>query len=55
MSWLNPFSDHFSRNEPGIFELLRDVLLTLGDHCLHRADLKSCVESDERLRALYGR
>ena len=55
VSGLNPFSGYFSRNEPGIFEPLRDALLTQGDHCMHRADLKSCLESDERLRALYGR
>ena len=26
------FSDHFSRNEPGLFAPLRDTLLTQGDH-----------------------
>src|SRR5678816_3438492 len=29
------FSDHFSRNEPGAFEALREVLLTRGDHYMH--------------------
>ena len=33
------FSDHFSRNEPGIFAPLRDTLLTRGDHYMHLADL----------------
>src|SRR5260221_679861 len=33
------FSDHFSRNEPGVFAPLRDVLLTHGDHYMHLADL----------------
>ena len=33
------FSDHFSRNEPGIFAPLRDTLLTHGDHYMHLADL----------------
>ena len=35
------FSDHFSRNEPGIFAPLRDALLTHGDYYMHLADLKS--------------
>jgi glycogen phosphorylase len=47
-------SDHFSRHEPGVFAPLRDVLLTQGDHYLHLADLKSYLEADERLRALYA-
>ena len=47
------FSDHFSRNEPGAFTPLRDVLLTHGDHYMHLADLKSYVEADERLLELY--
>jgi starch phosphorylase len=47
------FSDHFSRNEPGVFAPLRDVLLTHGDHYMHLADLTSYCEADERLDALY--
>ena len=35
------FSDHFSRNEPGVFEPLRETLLTQGDHYMHLADLTS--------------
>jgi starch phosphorylase len=54
VSWLNPFSDHFSRNEPGIFDPSRDVSLTQSDHYMHLADPKSNLESDERPRALYG-
>ena len=34
------FSDHFSRNEPGVFDPLRDVLLTT-DFYMHLADLTS--------------
>ena len=34
------FSDHFSRYEPGVFEPLRDTLLTHGDHYMHLADLR---------------
>ena len=48
------FSDYFSRYEPGVFEPLRDMLLTHGDHYMHLADLKSYVEADERLCALYA-
>jgi starch phosphorylase len=48
------FSDHFSCDEPGIFEPLRDMLLTHGDHYMHLADLKSYLEADERLCALYA-
>lgn len=47
------FSDHFSRYEPGIFAPLRDSLLTHGDHYMHLADLKSYLEADQRLTALY--
>ena len=48
------FSDYFSRNEPGVFAPLRDALLTQGDHYMHLADLKSYLEADERLCALYN-
>ena len=48
------FSDHFSRNEPGVFAPLRDVLLTHGDHYMHLADLRSYLEADARLVELYA-
>jgi len=47
------FSDYFSRNEPGVFAPLRDMLL-MHDHYMHLADLKSYLDADERLRALYA-
>jgi len=47
------FSDHFSRNEAGVFAPLRDVLLTRGDHYMHLADLKSYLETDQRMIELY--
>src|SRR5262247_2294386 len=47
------FSDHVSRNEPGVFTPLRDALLTRGDYYMHLADLKSYLEADQRLRQLY--
>ena len=48
------FSDHFSRNEPGIFSELRDTLLTRGDHYMHLADLKSYLAADQKLVELYA-
>jgi len=48
------FSDHFSRNEPGVFAPLRDTLLTQGDHYMHLADLTSYLQAHERLGALYA-
>jgi starch phosphorylase len=48
------FSNHFSRNEPGVFEPLRQALLTHGDYYMHLADLKSYLEADERLCQLYA-
>ncbi|MGO9432190.1 glycogen/starch/alpha-glucan phosphorylase, partial [Rhodoblastus sp.] len=46
------FSDHFSADEPGVFEPLRGVLLTYGDTYMHLADLRSYLQADERLTAL---
>jgi len=48
------FSDHFSRDEPGVFTPLRDALLTHGDYFMHLADLTSYLEADQRLRDLYA-
>jgi starch phosphorylase len=48
------FSNHFSENEAGAFEPLRDVLLTHGDHYMHLADLRSYLEASQRLGALYA-
>jgi starch phosphorylase len=47
------FSDHFSCDEPGVFESLRDMLLTHGDHYMHLADLNSYLTADAQLTALY--
>ena len=38
------FSDHFSPDEPGVFEPLRGVLLTYGDTYMHLADLTSYLQ-----------
>jgi glycogen phosphorylase len=48
------FSDHFSRNEPGVFAPLRDTLLTSGDYYMHLADLTSYVQAQQRLGELYA-
>jgi starch phosphorylase len=49
------FSDYLSRNEPGVFAPLRDMLLTQGDHYMHLADLGSYLDADRRLVELYAR
>ncbi|MFZ0307738.1 MAG: glycogen/starch/alpha-glucan phosphorylase [Candidatus Sulfotelmatobacter sp.] len=48
------FSDHFSCGELGVFEPLRDMLLTHGDHYMHLADLNSYLTSDAQMSALYA-
>src|SRR5438094_505727 len=48
------FSDHFSRNQPGVLTPLRDALLTHGDYYMHLADLKSYLEADQQLCELYA-
>ncbi len=48
------FSNHFSRYEPGVFEVLRETLLTRGDYYMHLADLKSYLEADGRMAGLYA-
>ena len=48
------FSDHFSRNEPGVFNDLGATLLTYGDPYMHLADLKSYLDADQKLVELYA-
>jgi glycogen phosphorylase len=47
-------SNHFSRNEPGVFAPIIDALLSNGDHYMNLADLKAYLETDQRLQALYA-
>jgi glycogen phosphorylase len=47
-------ADHFSRNELGVFNQLRDTLLKHGDYYMHLADLKSYLEADGKLLELYA-
>ena len=37
------FNNHFSPDEPGIFEPIRETLLTKGDYYMHLADLTGYV------------
>jgi glycogen phosphorylase len=47
------FDNHFSQDEPGIFEPIRDTLLTKGDFYMHLADLTGYVQTQEKVAALY--
>ncbi len=47
------FDNHFSREEPGIFEPIRETLLTKGDYYMHLADLPGYVQTQEKVAALY--
>jgi glycogen phosphorylase len=47
-------SGHFSGYEPGVFEPLRETLLTSGDHYMHLADLAAYLEADRRMLTLYA-
>ncbi len=47
-------SDHFSRQEPGVFNPILDTLLRHGDYYLHLADLKSYSDAHTRLGELYA-
>jgi starch phosphorylase len=47
-------SNHFSRNEPGVFAPLLDTLLAHGDFYMHLADLTPYLRAHERLDTLYG-
>jgi starch phosphorylase len=48
------FSGHFNREEPRLFEPIRDVLLTRGDYYMHLADLTSYAATQSRVSALYA-
>ena len=47
------FDNHFNRDEPGIFEPIRESLLTKGDYYMHLADLSAYVQTQEKLGAVY--
>jgi starch phosphorylase len=48
------FSDHFSPDEPGIFEPIRHALLDGGDHYRHLADLTDYSRAHAELDACYA-
>ncbi|MGC1523225.1 MAG: glycogen/starch/alpha-glucan phosphorylase [Steroidobacteraceae bacterium] len=48
------FSDHFSRNEPGIFEPIRRALLDDGDRYRHLADLTDYARAHTAVDACYA-
>jgi starch phosphorylase len=47
------FSDHFNRDEPGIFGPVRDMLLAHGDYYMHLADLTAYAQAQEAVGSLY--
>jgi len=47
-------SDPMSREEPGVFGPLHDLLLKQGDFFMHLADLPSYLDADDRLVDLYA-
>ncbi|MEP7314014.1 MAG: glycogen/starch/alpha-glucan phosphorylase [Pseudomonadota bacterium] len=48
------FSDHFSRDEPGIFGPIRDSLLGQGDRFRHLADLTDYARAHRDLAVAYS-
>jgi glycogen phosphorylase len=48
------FNNHFSRQEHGVFEPLREALLINGDYYMNLADLRSYLDADLRAVQLYG-
>jgi starch phosphorylase len=48
------FSDHFNRDEPGIFAPIRDTLLARGDYYMHLADLPSYAETHARVGTVFA-
>jgi starch phosphorylase len=48
------FTDHFNREEPGLFTPIREALLDRGDYFMHLADLTSYGQAQQRLGELYA-
>jgi len=46
-------TDFFNLNEPGIFAPIASALLEGGDYYMHLADLRSFIEAQSRVDALY--
>ncbi len=47
-------SNHFSQNEPGIFQPIMDSILKDGDFYMHLADLAAYVKAHEDVERLYA-
>ena len=47
------FSNHFSPDEPGAFEPIRETLFAKGDYYMHLADLAGYVETQQKVAATY--
>jgi glycogen phosphorylase len=47
------FTDHFSHHEPGVFEPIRQALLTHGDYFMHLADLSAYAQAQAAVGSLY--
>jgi len=47
------FDNHFSSDEPGIFEPIRETLITKGDFYMHLADLTGYVETQQKVMSTY--
>jgi len=47
------FDGHFNAKEPGIFDSIRQTLLTGGDYYMHLADLTGYVETQRKVSACY--
>ena len=47
------FSGHFSVNEPGIFEPIRETIFENGDYYMLMADLESYVKAQEEVEKAY--
>ena len=48
------FNDHFSPRTPGVFDPIREALLTGGDFYMHLADLNSYLTIQAQASALYA-
>jgi starch phosphorylase len=48
------FSGHFTHYDPGVADVLKEVLLTKGDFYMHLADLKAYLAADQRMTELYA-
>ena len=47
-------NDFFSLTEPGIFRPIIDYLLNQGDYYMNLADLRSFIDAQERMQAVYS-